>query len=64
MTVYSNIKKIADKKGVSIYRLERDLHFSNGLIAKWDRCMPHADKLQKVADYLDVNASSFLKNAK
>lgn len=60
MDLYSAVKKVAKEKGVSIYKIERELGFSNGSIYKWNENMPNADRLQKVANYLGVTASFLL----
>ena len=54
LSVYSTIRKIAQKRNVTIYQIEHDLQLSNGMISKWDKSMPRADALQSVADYLGV----------
>lgn len=64
MTVYTAIKAVAKTKGKSIYRIEKDLGFSNGSISKWDRSMPGADSLQAVADYLGTTPQYLLRLAK
>lgn len=64
MTVYSAIKMIAKTRGVSIYRIERDLSFNTGLISKWNRSIPAAGKLQLVADYLGVTSAYILNKSK
>lgn len=63
MSVYSVIRDVATAKGKSIYRIEHDLQIANGTIGRWDRSMPRADTLQKVADYLDVTVSFILNQA-
>lgn len=64
MPVYTAVKNIATERGKSIYRIERDLGMSNGSLSKWDTSMPAADKLQAVADYLDVTITFILNKAK
>lgn len=54
MSLYSAIKIVANQNDKSIYQIEKDLKFSNGLISKWNKSVPRADSLQKVADYLGV----------
>lgn len=34
MDLYDTIKEIAEEKGVSVYRIEKDLELSNGQISK------------------------------
>ncbi|HFI0790084.1 TPA: hypothetical protein ACGO62_000066 [Streptococcus suis] len=36
--IYDKIKQLASEKGVSVYRIEKDLEFSNGAIGKWNKC--------------------------
>ena len=54
MSLYSAIKIVANQNDKSIYQIEKDLKLSNGLISKWNKSVPRADSLQKVADYLGV----------
>lgn len=54
MTLYSAVKAVANKNDKSIYQIEKDLNFSNGMISKWNKSVPRADSLQRVADYLGV----------
>ncbi|MGZ7883639.1 XRE family transcriptional regulator [Limosilactobacillus ingluviei] len=64
MTVYTAIKKVAKTNGKSIYRIEKDLGFSNGSISKWNNSMPGAASLQAVADYLGTTPQYLLRLAK
>ncbi|WP_334333605.1 XRE family transcriptional regulator [Companilactobacillus sp. HBUAS59544] len=64
MSIYSAIQHIAGEKSISIYRIENDLNFSNGLIGKWNISDPKATNLQKVADYLGVTTSYILNRAR
>lgn len=60
MRVYDNVKKIADEKGISIYRLERDTGISNGAIARWNDAVPTSVNLMKVAKYLGVKVEELM----
>lgn len=60
MNLYNAIKEVAKGKGVSIYKIEHDLNFSNGSICKWNETIPNANRLQKVANYLGVTISFLL----
>ena len=64
MSIYSAIKNIAKSKGKPIYQIEKDLGFSNGMISKWNKSIPLADKLQAVADYLGTTPQYLLRLAK
>lgn len=64
MSIYSTIKMIATKNEVSIYRIEHDLNFPNGIIRRWNKSDPSATNLQKVADYLGVTTTFILNRSK
>ena len=64
MAIYTVIKKLANKKDISISRLERELNLSNGIISKWNKSDPTATTLQKVASYLGVTTDFILNQAK
>ncbi|WP_413627716.1 XRE family transcriptional regulator [Fructilactobacillus vespulae] len=64
MNIYSAIQNIAKEKGKSIYRIERDLDFTNGSISKWNKSVPSSISFQKVADYLSVSTKDILDLAK
>lgn len=61
--IYQNVKKVAESKGITIYRIEKDTKLSNGIIAKWGKTAnqePSASNLKKVADYLQVEMDKLL----
>ncbi|HEL1804163.1 TPA: helix-turn-helix domain-containing protein [Streptococcus suis] len=58
--LYEKIKEVAQTRKVSIYRIERDLEFSNGSLRKWNDSTPSVISLKKVADYLSVNIEDLL----
>ena len=47
--LYDKIKEVAKTKSLSIYRIERDLGYSNGSLRKWNNSIPSATSLKKVA---------------
>lgn len=59
--LYDKIKEIANSRQISIYRIERDLGFSNGSLRKWNDSKPSAISLKKVADYLSVSLEELLE---
>ena len=61
--IYENVRKLCEKKGVSIYRLEKDLEFSPSSIVKWKTSNPSVDKMQKVADYFSVPIEYFVEGS-
>ncbi len=58
--LYDNIKKMCERKEVSVGRIEKDLNFSNGSICKWNENEPGIRKVKKVADYLGVTIEELL----
>lgn len=59
--MFSKIKELCADMGISIYRLEKDLGFPGASICKWEKSVPSADKLKKVADYFGVPIEYFLE---
>ncbi len=57
------IKQLCAKKGISIYRLEKDLGFSAASISKWESSSPSVDKVQKVASYFGTTVDELLAGA-
>ena len=55
MSLYDNIKEIAKSKGYSINKLEQELGFARSYIAKFKTITPGAEKVRKIADFLDVS---------
>ena len=60
--LYDNVKKLCEKKGVSILSLEKALGFPRSSICKWNENEPGIRKVQKVADYLGVSIEELLKD--
>ena len=60
LTIKDRIKGLADARNMGLPKLEAALGFGNGIIGKWDKVAPVADKLQKVADYFDVSVDYLL----
>ena len=59
--LFDNIKELCEKKGVSVWKLEKDLGFSNRSISKWNETDPGIRKVQKVADYFGVAIEDLLE---
>lgn len=55
MGLYENVKDIAKSKGYSINRLEKELGFARSYISKFKTITPSMDKVQKIADFLEVS---------
>lgn len=60
--ILKKIEELAQKRGISITALEKQLTFGNGTIRSWDQCSPSVDKLKKVADYFGVSIEYFLED--
>jgi len=59
--IYDRIKQIASDKGISIYRIEKDLNLGNGTISKWNISSPSATTLNSIANYLNVRLEQLLE---
>lgn len=61
--VFDNIKSLCEKKGISIYELERSAGVGNGIIGKWrdpDRA-PNISSLNAIAKVLEVDIAELLR---
>lgn len=59
--LFEKIKKLCEKKKISIYKLEKDLGFSESSICKWKTSKPSVEKIKAVADYFGVSIEYFLE---
>ena len=60
--MYEKIKKICEKQGMSITKLEQLAGLSNGTIGKWKKSSPSVRNLSDVAKVLGVNVSELIEN--
>lgn len=60
MGLYEQIRDIAKSKGYSINRLEKELGFARSSINKFNKNVPSVEKLQQIADLLNVSLDSLL----
>lgn len=60
--LYDNVRALCESRGISVYKMEKDLGFSNASISKWNENEPGIRKVQKVADYLGVAIEVLLKD--
>lgn len=60
MTVFDRVKKLSDKKKMSIVELEEKLGFGRNSLYSWKRKTPNGDSLKKVADYFNVSVDYLL----
>lgn len=61
MTVYDNVKRIADDKGLSIRQIEKQAGLGNGTIAGWKNYDPKMVNIKAVADVLKVKVVVLMK---
>ena len=59
--IYRNVVEIANKKKISITKLEVRAGLSPGTISKWKNCKPRVDSLKSVADVLKVKVDKLLE---
>jgi len=59
--LYENVKRLCEKKDITIGELERKMSFSNSSIRKWNETEPGIHKVQKVAKYLGVTIEQLLE---
>ena len=52
--LYEIVKEAADRKGVTIQRVEIECNLPNGSIGKWRTAKPSWDKVLRVAKYLRI----------
>lgn len=64
MGLYENVREAAKKKGYSINRLEKELGFARSYIGKFKTITPSIDKIQKIADFLDVTTDYLMSGNK
>lgn len=60
MFLIEKIEMICQRKGITIYRLEKELNMSRNTIKKWDKVTPTCKALTLVADYFDVSIDFLL----
>lgn len=61
MGLYEQIRFIAKQEGYSINKLEQELGFARSSINKYNKNIPSIDKLQKIADFLEVPVEYFIE---
>ena len=61
--VFDKIMELCEEKGISQRELGRMANISLGTISKWKTRIPRTDKLQDVADVLNVDVNYLLGNS-
>ena len=59
--IVENIRTLCERKGTSIWALERTLGIGNGIIARWSTSSPRIENLKLVADYFGCTVDELLK---
>ena len=59
--ILRNIKKEAEKKGISIGEIEKKAGLSNGAIFKWRNSSPTVEKLKAVANVLGITVDDLIR---
>lgn len=60
MNSVERVKKICKERKIAISKLERDLGYANGYVGQLRKGVFPADRLQEIANYLDVTAEYLL----
>lgn len=60
MNTFEIIRTLCNKKGITIYRLEKECGLSVNSIMKWRAASPAATALSKIADYFEVSVDYLL----
>lgn len=63
MTMYEKIVKLAERKGVSVAQVERDLGFSQASLRKTQQHTPSVEKVRAIARYFDVSMDYLYGNS-
>lgn len=64
MSLYENVKSVAKSRGYSINQLEKELGFARSYISKFQKITPSMDKVQRIADFLDVTVDELMNGEK
>lgn len=59
--IYTKIKEICERKGISIAFVEKEAGLKNGAVSKWNNNTPLATNLHAVAKVLNVSVEDLLQ---
>ena len=57
---YEKIKELADKRRISLTKLEEDLGYSRNTLYKLKSQKPNAERISEIADYFNVSTDYLL----
>lgn len=60
MDLLERIQALCDERGITVAELEREAGVAQRTIYKWGKQSPSAERLQLVADYLEVSVDYLL----
>ena len=60
LSVYDNVKRLCEERGVSIAKMERDCDIANGSTGKW-KDGPNLMTAKKIAEYFECPIEELLK---
>lgn len=60
MTTFEIVKKLAQKRGITLKQLSEKLEFGESTIYKWKNQAPKTEYLESVADYFGVTVDFLL----
>ena len=60
MSLCEKIQLLCNKRGITIYRLEKDCNLGNGSVMKWEKSSPKVENVIKVANYFGVSTDYLL----
>lgn len=59
--IYTKIKEICERKGISVAFVEKEAGLKNGAVSKWNTNTPLVTNLRAVAKVLDVSVEDLLE---
>lgn len=60
-TIYDNVKRAADRRGLTISELEKRAGLKNGTISKWKEHSPTVNNIKRVSAVLRISVSTLIK---
>ena len=61
MTIFENIKRLLDEKGISVIEFENNIGLQRGGFYKWQNHEPGISKVKAAAEYLNVSIDSLMQ---
>lgn len=61
MTIFENIKRLLDEKGISVIEFENKIGLQRGGFYKWQNHEPGISKVKAAAEYLNVSIDSLMQ---